>query len=73
MWTNLESEYKMQNPYRLIVVALVLLVVGAVLPFLMVNHVLPSTLALNLFSAVSSTVGFILGFIGIAQLMRSRR
>ncbi len=63
----------MQNPYSLIIVALVLLLLGAVLPFLMVLGVLESTLALNFFAALSSTMGFILGFIGVAKLMRTRR
>ena len=63
----------MGNPLRLIIAALVLLLVGVVLPFLMVLELLESTLPLNFVAALSSTMGIIIGFIGIAQYMRARK
>ena len=63
----------MENPSRLIIIALALLVIGVVLPFLMVMEMLASTIFLNLTSFVCSTVGLITGFIGIAQYRRGRK
>jgi len=63
----------MENPLRLIIIALVLLIIGVVLPFLMVMELLESTLALNFISAICSTIGLITGFVGIAQYMRARK
>ncbi len=63
----------MQNPVRLIIIAFVLLLMGVVLPFLMVIQLLPSTLPLNFMASLCSTAGFITGFIGIAQYVRSAR
>jgi len=62
----------MQNPLRLIIAALVLLLLGVLLPTLMVLQLVESTLLLNFLSYGSSTVGLILGFVGIAQYMRRR-
>ena len=62
----------MQNPLRLIIVAIVLLLIGVILPFLMVLQLLESTLALNFISYGCSTAGLILGFVGIAQYTRRR-
>jgi len=61
----------MENPLRLIIVAIVLLLIGVILPFLMVMELLESTLFLNFISYGCSTAGFITGFIGIAQYVRA--
>lgn len=58
---------------KLIIAALALLVIGVGVALLMVAGLLESTLALFSIGFVSSTVGFITGFIGIARYMRSRR
>ena len=42
------------------------MVLGVVLPFLMVLHIIESTYFLNFLSYIAQTLGFILGFIGIA-------
>lgn len=63
----------MRNPLRLIVAALVLLLVGVVLPFLMVLGLVESTLLLNFLAYGSSTTGLILGFVGIAQYRRGQK
>jgi uncharacterized membrane protein len=63
----------MENPFKLIIVAIVLLLMGAILPFLMVMGLLESTLALCFMAGLSSPAGLILGVIGIAMHMRSRK
>lgn len=55
-----------RKPHAFILLALILLVTGAVLPFLMVIGVLPSTFVLNFVTYFASVVGLFLGFIGIA-------
>lgn len=63
----------MENSRNLILVALALLIIGVILPFMMVLELLESTLLLSFLSAASSTSGFILGFVGIAKYVGSRR
>lgn len=58
---------------KLIIAALVLLLIGVILPFLMVLELLESTLPLNFVAALSSTMGIIIGFTGIVQYMRARK
>lgn len=60
----------MDNPLRLIMIGFALLIMGAALPFLMVIGVLTSTLSLNFMAYACSVVGFIVGFIGMAQYRR---
>ena len=55
------------TPLQLIVIAGVLLVLGAVLPFLMVIRLLEPSFALSFFSYGASLVGLVMGLIGIAQ------
>lgn len=60
--------------YRLLIlVGGVLVTIGAVLPFLMVLHVLPSTFFLNFFAYVSSVAGIFLGLLGISIYVRIHR
>jgi hypothetical protein len=61
------------GPVKLILIGLVLVILGAVLPFLMVLHVLESTYFLNFFSYACSLVGLFLGVIGSASYVRQRR
>jgi hypothetical protein len=58
---------------RLIVVGFVLVVIGAVVPFLMVLGVLPSGLALSALSFFASLFGLVLGMLGAATSIRERR
>ncbi len=60
------------TPLRLISIAAILLLLGAVLPFLMVIGILEPSFALSFFSYASSLVGLILGLFGIAQHGRNR-
>ncbi len=55
------------TPLQLIVIAGVLLVLGAVLPFLMVIRLIEPSFALSFFSYGASLVGLVIGLIGIAQ------
>ena len=63
----------MENPPRLIIIALALLIIGVVLPFLMVMGLLESTLALCFIAGLSSPAGLITGIIGIAHYTRGRK
>ena len=63
----------MENPLRLIVIGFVLLLIGAVLPFLMLIGLVESTLFLNFLAVVSSITGLTTGFIGVALYVRRRR
>lgn len=61
------------QPWQLIVIGFLLSVLGVVLPFLMVIHVVQSTFFLNFFSFVASLGGLILGITGAALYVRRRR
>ena len=61
------------RPITLMIIAFILLLVGWVLPFLMVIHVLPSTFFLNFFSYTASTVGLIVGIVGAVFYARLRK
>jgi hypothetical protein len=61
------------SPVQMILIGLVLVILGAVLPFLMVLHVLESTFFLNYFSYGASLVGLFLGVIGSATYVRQKR
>ncbi len=57
----------------MILLGLVLVVLGVVLPFLMVMHILTSTFFLNFFSYTASLLGLMLGLIGSASYVRERK
>ena len=61
------------QPWKLIVIGFVLVLLGFVLPFLMVVRVLESTLFLNFLSYGASVGGLFLGLIGAAMYVRIRR
>lgn len=63
----------MANPLRLIAIGLVLLLIGAILPFLMLLHWIESTLLLNVVSVMCSTGGLTTGFMGLASYLRRDR
>jgi hypothetical protein len=63
----------MATPLKLIAIGFVLLLAGAVLPFLMLVGLLESTLFLNLVAVVCSIGGTTTGFIGLAFYMRRQR
>jgi hypothetical protein len=61
------------SPLKIILIGFALAVLGVVLPFLMVIHVLESTFFLNFFSYASSTAGLILGIVGAAMHVRLKK
>jgi hypothetical protein len=67
---NIENN---RNVVVMIAIGFVLVVAGAVLPFLMVQQLLRSTLFLNLFSFAISISGLFLGVIGGAYYIKVYR
>lgn len=63
----------LNHPKRLIIIATGMMLLGVIIPFLMVLHLLESTFFLNFLAAISSTLGFFLGFIGVALLRSSEK
>jgi len=55
-----------EHSKQLIVIAVVLLLFGAVMPFLMVIHVVESTFFMNFLSFGASMLGLFLGVAGIS-------
>ena len=60
--------------YRtIILIGFILVVLGFLLPFLMILHVIESDLFLDFFSFVASMVGVFLGLIGAAMYVENSR
>ncbi len=57
----------------LILIGFVMVLLGAVLPFLMVMKILDSTIFLNFFSYIMSLGGLFMGITGAAYFVRYRR
>lgn len=60
------------NPRNMLIIAVLMLIVGAVLPFLLVLRVIPSTFFLNFFAYGVSVGGLFLGVVGTAQYLRKQ-
>lgn len=58
-------------PGRVLAIAIAMMIFGALMPFLMVLHLVESTFFLNFLSFIASTLGFYLGIIGFSS-MRSK-
>lgn len=58
------------TPRNLILIGLVLMLTGVILPLLMVIKVVESTFFWNFFAYISSTIGMIVGIIGVAFYAR---
>ena len=58
---------------RLIVIGFILVLAGAVIPFLMVVGVLPKPLWLSMFAYGSSIAGLLLGLLGASSVYKIRR
>ena len=63
----------MNSPRFLLSLGVGLMLLGIILPFLMVIHVLESTFFLNFFSWGASVAGLAFGTIGFATYSRSRK
>jgi hypothetical protein len=57
----------LEHPERLLLIAIVLLLFGCIMPFLMVTQVIESTFFLNFLSFTASVGGLFLGIIGVAM------
>lgn len=64
---------KTPPPGVMIGIGFVLVLFGAVAPFLMVMRIVPSTFFLNFFSYAASVSGLFLGIIGAALYVRNHR
>ncbi len=60
------------HPRNLLIIALVMLVLGVVIPFLIVTGVIESTFFLNFLSYVLSAGGLFIGIIGAAMYNRDK-
>ena len=58
---------------RLIVLGFFMVLAGVILPFLIVMHVLPSTILLNFLAYGVSITGVFLGVIGVAMYVGEER
>jgi len=56
-----------------ILIGFVLVVLGAVLPFLIIMKVIESTFFLNFFAYGASLIGLVLGFVGATMYVREHR
>ncbi len=57
----------MQMSSRLFLIGFICVLTGAVLPFLMVMRIVPSTFVLNFIAFSTSVIGIFLGVIGVAM------
>ena len=60
------------SPRLMIIIAFLMVLMGAVLPFLMVIKVLPASLLLSFISYGVSVGGLFLGIVGAAHYVRDR-
>jgi len=63
----------MNSPRLLLGLGLTLMILGVVIPFLILIHVVESTFFLNFFSWGASVGGLFLGIIGVATWVRNRK
>lgn len=63
----------MNKPIKMIIAAFILLFLGAILPFLMVVGIIEAAFFLSFLSRACSFIGLIIGFIGMAKYLRTRR
>jgi hypothetical protein len=64
---------KTVSPKTTLVIGIFLMLAGAILPFLMVIHILESTFFLNFVSFGAQVAGLFLGFIGSVMYIRMKR
>jgi len=63
----------LDNPRLLLIVGFLLVLFGAVAPFLIMIHVLESTFFLNFLSFAASIVGLFFGLLGATMFVRKRK
>jgi hypothetical protein len=62
-----------EHPARLITIGFGLLIIGAALPFVMIMHLVQSTLPLNLVAVFAQVGGVTMGFLGITTYQGHRK
>jgi membrane protein implicated in regulation of membrane protease activity len=63
----------MRSPRILFSLGLILMLLGVVLPFMMVVHLIESTFFLNFFSWAASVIGLALGMISVAFMVKPHK
>ena len=63
----------MLPPKKLLGIGFILVLLGAVIPFLIVIKILPSTFLLNIFAFGASVIGLFLGVLGTSGLYAKRK
>jgi len=63
----------MKSPRLLLGLGLLFMLLGILLPFLMVIHVLESTFFLNFFSWALSVIGLALGMVGVTFMVKHHK
>ena len=61
------------SPGGLMAIGFILLIVGAVLPMLMMLHIIGSTYLLNIIAYFSSLAGLVIGLYGVFELYQIRK
>jgi uncharacterized Tic20 family protein len=61
------------SPVQMILIGFVLVLLGAVIPFLMTIGVIPAGFIISILSYVASVSGLFLGVLGAAMYMRGRK
>ena len=61
------------SPWKTILLGFIFVTLGVIFPLLMVLQVLESTLFLNFLSFLLSVAGVIIGFIGMAIIVKLKR
>jgi hypothetical protein len=61
------------SPVKILIIGLILMLTGAILPFLMVIHVLESTFFINVIAFMSQVAGLFMGTIGVIFYTKMRK
>jgi hypothetical protein len=61
------------SPAKILIIGLLLMLTGVVLPFLMVIHVLESTILINMIAFMSQVAGLFMGTIGVIFYTKMRK
>jgi len=63
----------MNFPRFLLSLGMILLLLGSIIPYLIVIHILPSTFTLNFFAWIATTSGMFVGYIGVATWVKMNK
>lgn len=63
----------MRSPRFLFSLGLILMLLGIILPFMMVIHLIESTFFLNFFSWAASVIGLALGMISVTLMVKHHK